>query len=386
MRSDLLTYRSTSTRILWHGVFWMALVAYNTLIFGAYSGGFGRELVWEAVALPAKMGATYATLYLLLPRFFMRRRFVRFAVWVTSAVLAAALFQRLFELAAVREFSNPYERADVLLHPIKVFRAALGIYPVVALAAFIKLAKVWLRRERQSETLEREKLQAELNYLKAQIRPHFLLNTLNNLYALTLRKSDRAQDVILKLSDMLGYLLYEGSAAEVPLENEIAAIQTYLELEKLRCGERLDATLEVEGDTGGRQIPPMLLLPFVENAFKHGISRLPDGGWICIKIKVCEADFRFMVQNSVENQAAPDAPPSVLHSAPSSKASSPRGTTLRDGRAGIGLSNMRRRLELLYGDRYRLEITPGVSTFTVELILPLERERLLKPEPETVSP
>jgi len=332
--------------VLWHAAFWLAILAYHTLVFGTYSGAFGQELMWQMVALPPKMAAVYSTLYILLPRTFSRRRLLAFAAWATLIVLAAALAQRLIELAAVREFSNPYERADVLLHPIKVLRAVIGIYPVVALTAFIKVSKSWLRQDLESERLRREKLTAELRFLRAQIRPHFLFNTLNNLYALTLKRSETAADVVLKLSDMLEYMLYEGDVESVSLERELETVETYLELEKLRYGDRLDLTFEIIGDVTACSVPPLLILPLVENAFKHGISRQIDEGSIAIRVAAVDRVAEIEIVNSV---------PVLDESGAGEPGADKPGAGEPDTHeTGIGLTNVRRRLDLTFEEAYEL--------------------------------
>lgn len=352
MEHPLLTYRSRTTRILRHAAFWIALVAYHTLVFGTYSGAFAQELKWELLALPMKMAAVYVTLYQLLPRYFERRRFAALAVSVTVVVLAAAFLQRVTEFAVVREFSNPYQRADVLLHPIKILRAVIGIYPVVALAALVKLTQSWFRRDLESEQLRREKLQAELRFLRTQIQPHFLFNTLNNLYALTLKRSTAAADVVLKLSDMLEYMLYEGDAELVLLEKELQTLETYLELERLRYGDRLQLAYDVEGDISGCSVPPMLLLPLAENAFKHGISRQIESGSIAITVTVQDDGVEVLIDNSVPDADSETAPPPE---------------------SGIGLHNVRRRLDLQYGTSYEMECGERGGRFHVTLRLECRR-------------
>ncbi len=356
----LSKYYQTGTRIVWHAMFWVVLVLYHSIIYSMYSGDFGSELMWEGVALPVKMGATYLTLYLFLPRYFMNRRFVRFTIWTIVALLLAAFLQRLLEYTIVNQFINPYERAEVLLNPVKVLRAVIGIYPVVALAAFIKVGKHWYERDLESQKLQRDKLEAELKFLKAQINPHFLFNTLNNLYSLTLKQSKRASQVVLKLSNMLNYMLYDGSQSTVALEKELEAVETYISLEKLRYGHRLDLHFEIEGSTANKQIPPMLILPFVENSFKHGAGQQLNDAWINIHIKVEGSGFQLRVQNSLE-------------SGPESQKT--------DERNGIGLSNVRRRLDLLYGEKYSLDINREQNYYEIMLSLDLETQRTPKPEP-----
>lgn len=358
MNINLDRYYNSRTRGLWHIAFWVILVLYHTVIYSMYSGAFYTELMWEGMALPVKMGATYFTLYLLLPRYFMNRKFIRFSGYVLVALLLAAFLQRVIEYTVINLFINPYEQAEALLNPIKVLRAVIGIYPVVALAAFIKIGKHWYERDLESRELEKEKLEAELKFLKAQIHPHFLFNTLNNLYALTLKRSESASEVVLKLSDLLNYMLYESNGRTVPLSKELDLIDTYLSLEKIRYGNRLDISFEVTGDPEGRQIPPMLLLPFVENSFKHGASRELEQVEVQINIGITENQFTLKVVND--------------------KGDTPPEPDEKGYREGIGLKNVRRRLELLYGEGHNLDIQDTEERFHV--VLTLQLDRILKPE------
>ena len=352
MGLNLETYYNSRTRVLWHIAFWVVLVLYHTLIYSVYSGNFSTELMWEGMALPVKMGATYFTLYLLLPDYFMNRQFIRFSVYIMLTLLFAAFLQRLIEYTVINLYINPYEQIETLLNPIKVLRAVIGIYPVVALAAFIKVGKHWYRRDLESQKLERDKLEAELKFLKAQIHPHFLFNTLNNLYALTLKQSENASEVVLKLSDLLSYMLYEANDRTVPLAKELNLLEVYISLEKIRYGERLKISYNVTGDPEGKEIPPMLLLPFVENSFKHGASQELEQAEVRIDIEVEKNQLTLEVEN--DNSGVPEEP---------------------DGggyREGIGLTNVKRRLGLLYGESHDLRIEDSGERFRVALTLQMD--------------
>jgi LytS/YehU family sensor histidine kinase len=196
---------------------------------------------------------------------------------------------------------------------------------------------------------EREKhyLETELKFLRAQIQPHFFFNTLNNIYSLTLKKSDEAPEVVLKLSDLMSYMLYESTAPLVPLAKEIDYLHNYLDIEQLRFGNRITIHFTIEGNTTGVQIPPMILILFLENSFKHGVKNTISHILLRIRLKV-EADHLFF---HVENPAPEEE---------------------KDVNAkGIGLQNVRRRLDLLYGDRYTLEIREANKVFAVILKMPL---------------
>ena len=190
-------------------------------------------------------------------------------------------------------------------------------------------------------------MQAEVNFLRSQVNPHFLFNVLNNLYALTLKKSDLAPDVVLKLSEMMEYMLYDSDDSKVLLQKEIGYLNTYLELEKLRLGSHSDISLTVSGDLNGQVIAPLLLLPLVENAMKHGVSKQNGNAWLHGDLQVSKSLVKLNIENS--------KPLLNRH----------------EGKGGIGLDNLRKRLELLYPSRHQLRIEDKGNSFIVDLEIEL---------------
>ncbi|HYQ57407.1 MAG TPA: histidine kinase, partial [Draconibacterium sp.] len=204
--------------------------------------------------------------------------------------------------------------------------------------------------------LERNKLntelklkEAELKLLKAQIHPHFLFNTLNNLYGLTLEKSDDAPDLVLRLSDILDYILYRCNEKRVLLSDELTNLQNYIAIEKLRYSKKLNLETDLPNETDNLQIAPLLLLPFVENTFKHGVSNNPVAAFIRIKLSTRHTAIEFIIENS-KNPTQRQAP---------------------NYSKGIGLKNVQKRLELLYPQKYKLKIDDKEETFSVTLSLEL---------------
>jgi len=230
-----------------------------------------------------------------------------------------------------------------------VFRI-LKIYPPVILAASIKLFLEWYQDQQIFQQLEKDKLQAELKFLKSQIHPHFLFNILNSLYALTLKKSSKAPEVVLKLSELLNYMLYDCNSTIVPLKKEISLINDYIELEKLRYGKKLDIEINVNNKIGDHQIAPLLLLPFIENSFKHGVSKKVSDKWIKINLSILENELLLNVINSKNSK---------------------HNENEQDYTEGIGLLNVKRRLDLLYENKYYLEINESENEFEVNLQLQL---------------
>lgn len=345
-------YYSLKRHILWHISFWLAFVLYYVLIIGSFEGeSYTEVFVYRLLDLPVKIVATYFVLYLLIPRFFFKKKILLFCLLCILTLFLAGIFQKLYHYFVYNPILRPGLPNELSFQTLEILKLVLGIYPIVGLAAFIKVGKHWLEKDRASQRLEKEKMEAELNFLKAQIHPHFLFNTLNNLYALTLKKSDKASEVVLKLSHLLNYLLYEGNEQQVPLEKELEVISTYIALEKIRYGDRLEIAYTIEGVAAAKEVAPMLLLPFIENSFKHGASQQLDQVWVRFQVIIQEELLHIKVVNS--KSVAP---------------------TVRENGAipkGIGLKNVQRRLDLLYGDSYSLDIQDRGTYFQINLRIPL---------------
>ncbi|WP_017733298.1 sensor histidine kinase [Nafulsella turpanensis] len=347
-----MNYYQLRTRVLWHIAFWLAFVLYYVLIIGSFEGeSYGEVFIYRLLDLPVKILATYFVLYFLIPEFFFKKRIILFSSLFFLSMFVAGALQKLYHFYFYNPFLRPDLPNELSFQPFEVLKLVLGIYPIVGLAAFIKVGKNWLEKDRASQRLEKEKIQAELNFLKSQIHPHFLFNTLNNLYALTLRKSDKASEVVLKLSHLLNYLLYEGNKQQVALEKELEIITTYITLEKLRYGERLDVSFTVKGSAKAKEVSPMLLLPFVENSFKHGASQQLDQVWVRIEVLIQEKSLVVKVVNS--------------------KSAAPSAQAAGDVPKGIGLKNVQRRLDLLFGNNYTLKIQEEESSFQVNMEIPI---------------
>ncbi len=220
-----------------------------------------------------------------------------------------------------------------------------------ASSSVVKIITDWVRAVREKQELETRTMQTELRFLKSQINPHFLFNTLNSLYALTLKKSEKAPEIVIKLSEMMRYMLYECNEKQVPLSNEVHYIRNYLDLEKLRQRQNVEITLEVEGNVSDQKIAPLMFIPFIENSFKHGLHNNISQAFVNMKLKVEEQKIEFEIENSKG-----EALPVQEHR--------------RSG--GIGLVNVRRRLDILYPEHYTLKINDTPRTYGVTLCLDLE--------------
>lgn len=359
-------------RLARHGLFWAAWVVFSTLIYLPVNGramvrGLPLSNVLlltfaESVVFVMASHAVFAYLlaYWLLPRFFYKKRFgwmlVAFAGIVflsaTSSYLAGELITRSVRTA----LGFPYRTSEFWYGMLAGVRGGMT---VGGLFLAIVVTKNLFRQQELLLKTQKEKLAAELEALKAQVHPHFLFNTLNNLYALTRRQAAEAPDVVLRLSNLLSYVLYECNAPEVPLNQEIQFLKNYVGLEQLRYGDRLDVSLNFTGDIHGQKIAPLLLIPFLENAFKHGTSEQLDQSWISLNLAVEAHTLTFQLLNSRD----PDGDETHLL-------------------GGIGLQNVRKRLDLLYPDRHDLRVQADADTFLVTLKLHLSEQSEYHPPTE----
>ena len=342
---------------VYHSLFWLCYYVYGSLIsltiHQQYDGRFYAELL---TLMPPDMLLVYINLYWLRPAFLKKRKYLLYtlaALVTMSATSATNIYlHHLYALAG----SSYFAPSGMFSIPTFASQLLNSLY-LLAMTSGLKFFKDWLAQQQLLKERERQQIALELNFLKAQIHPHFFFNTLNNLYSLTLQKSDLAPEAVLKLSSLMSYMLYESGAATVALEKEIATLEDYIGLEQLRFGNRLALSFCKEGLTKGPvRIPPLLLLTFVENSFKHGIGQTIGEGRIDILLKREEQELTFSIGNSVGEPAQTLAWPG----------DSPPSPSLN----GFGLRNVIRRLDLLYGANYRLDRGQTDGNYHVTLKIP----------------
>ena len=329
-------------RALMHLLYWILAWFFLNLLFG-YGELWNRLSLWYSfVILLITAGVTYWIILFLVPRYLFKSRYGLFLIYLLFTIIVSLDL----ELITVMLFFI-YGKFQVLIYNTRdIYSLLAGTYFIVFLSAGIKLTEYWFNEQQRKQTAIKEKVETELKLLKSQIHPHFLFNTLNNIYALALQKSDQAPDAIIKLSELLDYLIYHGENEQVPLLKEIELIDHYIELEKLRYGDRLQASFKKTGDPDKVTIAPVMLLPFVENAFKHGISQSRKNVWLKIHLEISDRSINFHIENSKPGITA--------------KVSTP---------GGIGLENLKRRLAILYENRYSLEILDKEDIYSVRLNL-----------------
>jgi two-component system LytT family sensor kinase len=256
-------------------------------------------------------------------------------------------FLMTFSISTSMGFFDKMPGMDFIV-PIWI-RQILFNYPaVVGFAVAIKLLKRWYLKQKETEQLTREKISAELQLLKAQVHPHFLFNTLNNIYSFILNGSSKAPEMIKKLSSLLNYILNECNHSLVPLKKELSLIQDYIELERIRYGDKLSMSLHIQGSAAGKMISPLLLIPFVENSFKHGTSRMLTHPWVKLDINIENQSLDFKISNN-----------------------KPEGNNETIIKKGIGLNNVKKRLQLLYPGSYSLNIIENEMSYDVSMKIAL---------------
>jgi len=301
------------------------------------------------------MGLTYGILYIILPRYLSKNKnwivttsilvmFVSFIAFINYLffLLVFSISTRLgyFEKMPDMEFIIPVWGRQILFN-----------YPtIVGFALAIKLLKNWYVKQKEAAQVARDKINAELQLLKAQVHPHFLFNTLNNIYSFIINDSPAAPEMLRKLSALLRFIIYECNQPLVKLEKELRMLRDYIDLEKIRYGTSFNMNLQIQGTAINKMVCPLLLIPFLENSFKHGASQMLTHPWVNLDIVIEEENLQFELSNS-----------------------KPMSTGEETVSRGLGLSNVKKRLAILYPGTHSLNIIDDVMSFSVSLKVPLIR-------------
>lgn len=351
MKYHLLSDRFYRKLSLWteryklhHVAFWVISAIVGAWIFRNSETPFQAALKMMLI-LSVHMVVAYVNLYLLVPRFLRRHQYLTYA-----SGLLLTLGSATFPMAIlVHTILNDQDLKSLVWSTFFLVVITLSLLFTVAVSMAIKLVKDWYQEQRKRQDLEQLQLQTELKFLKTQINPHFLFNSLNNIYGLSLLKSNKASESILKLSGILRYLLHESSKAEVPLELELEQMENYFELEVLRLGANVQATIELERPVNSWKIEPMLMMTLLENAFKHGSKEL-GSSYVNGKGQETFEGYSLVITNS---------------------SSSNFGNKIES--SGIGLENLEKRLSLSYPNTHTYSVTQTAEEYSVKLSLVLNK-------------
>ena len=346
------TFSNKLSEILFHILFWSLYVASEYIADLPHLQGTEHwRLIWSTMlSLPVLMIPTYFVVLFVVPNYLRKGRLIWFVIFVLG-VMAFIFYGRLKWFELVNYINYDYVGS---MPATKVLKNVIRDYSIVALGICIYIIGDWRKKERENRKLIEAKAKSDLELLKRQLHPHFLFNTLNNIYSLSLKNSDRTDQSILKLSSLLEYLVYQSGEIEVALSDELELINNYIDLEILRYGSELNVQIDFKEVDENLKTPPLILLPFVENCFKHGGKNEKGIFWIKLKIRVFENKLSFFAENSKGRNM---------------------GNSVKN-RKGIGLQNIQERLDLLYKDRYSLQIEDSRDFFSMKLELLLSNERI----------
>ena len=343
-----LFLKLAGNRALQHILFWTVSYVFLVNFFSTSNRVEKIDYIYTALFHVSLVMAVYLNIWILIPRVLQKGKYLVYffclvALIYTGAQFNQVTFNHLVDLVLPGYyFISFYDIGDILKF----------VFVYVALTSLLKLSKGWFllnRAEKQIMLINQKKVESELKALKSQINPHFLFNSLNNIYSLSMGESGKAPAAILKLSGLMRYMLYESNEEKVPLKKEIDFLENYIDLQRLRSDRRSKIEYSRDGSHGGLMIAPLLFLPLVENSFKHGIKGDPSGGYVKINMEIVENDLELLIEN---NKGKVDEIDNLENS-------------------GIGLANVKRRLELLYPKKSLLEIHDTGNDFKVKLKLEL---------------
>ncbi len=331
--------------ILVHVLFWAAFLFLPLILIESPEERFkflrfwGYQIVLAAIYF-------YLNFLVLIPKILLRKKLGLYILTLFAAMGIMMVITFIYR---------------VILHDVGIYKVRtpgfdwksiwIPLFPCVTafgLSTFIRMTRQWMAIERDQQELQTQKLASELGFLKSQINPHFLFNTLNNICSLARKRSDETENALIKLSDIMRYMLDDSKEEKVFLSKEIEYLNNYIELQRLRLPENTKIDFSIKGDPGSVMIEPLLLIPFVENAFKHGTG-CREAAAITLGMDIGPDRLKFIVDNRIFASGESDLP----------------------AEAGIGLKNVKRRLELLYPAKHELEVENGGNAFRIELTIRL---------------
>jgi hypothetical protein len=334
----------SQVRILQHLLFWAVSFIVLLYFFNTSNKIEKIDIIYTAIFHVSLVTGVYLNLLILIPLFLKKKRYLLYLFFLIAVIAGTAgfnmlTFNKLIDYVLPGYyFISYYEFNDILIFVI--------VY--TGLTTLLKLSKSWfllMEADRKLMRAEKEKINNELLALRSQINPHFLFNSLNSIYSLALHQSGKTPAAILKISDLMRYMLYEANEDKVPLIKELQFLENYFELQKLRSDDHTEIKLNIAGEVRKQQIAPLLFLPFIENSFKHGVKGDPEGGFTRVNINVRGEEIQLDVINNKGNIDKIE----------------------KGDFQGIGLQNARRRLELLYPQRHTLSINDLENSFEVNL-------------------
>ena len=348
---------NTVTRVLLHIGGWILLFMLPPLVLQSelkLPGTFGDIMNWVLVIV-----FFYINYLWLVPNYLNKKRFLVYFTGIflmlATCYFANEIYIRHKYKAEIARRERDNRQQNIMHHKpprYKGYFSSLFCFAVLALGTSIKVTEGWYINEKQKKDMENQKLGAELSLLKSQINPHFFFNTLNSIYSLAIIKSDRTPEAVLKLSELMRYIIYDTERKLVPLSKEVEYIANYIELQRLRLPVEVKVIFKTELGDRDAFIEPLLLLPFVENAFKHGVD-VEKGGKITVVIKLSGSELNLHVENPLIEE----------------------NSRIKE-QTGIGMNNTLKRLKLLYDENFTFTAGPVKSNYVVDLVLKLKEDEM----------
>jgi len=341
-------------KIVVHLLFWAASFVLLSVLFHFYGEGYSFSLFEKSAIINAFFAAAvYINLYLLIPRYLKKKNYIFYIFWLILLLSIVGFLLQLIFLYPFHQLTSQtpgYKLFNTDLHSAYFFSGLL----YVSFTTFLKLTKDWLSLQDLNMKLvkiEQQKLEAELKTLKGQLNPHFLFNSLNNIYSLALTKSDQVPALILKLADLMRHIIYESKDNFIALEKELEFVQNFIDLQKIRISENNTIQFEIHGNPPAAKIAPLIFEPFIDNAFKYGLPGLENRDFIKIR-------FDFGTENMLKFEITNNFHEHFIK---------------KNTNSGIGLNNVKQRLKLLYAkNEYSLSINTSNNIFHVTLELKLK--------------
>jgi len=346
-------------KMLWHSAYWVMATLLLFLVFSNRNYDITIRMLVALIITFTSLGVSYIINYFLIPRFLFSGKYFRFFYYLGASVLVSMWISYL-SIIFIVWYASLFTKNLKFPNNTDVILLLSGSYIIILFAAIIHFIKETYTRQLERDRMARQKSEAELKLkemrlklLQGQLHPHFLFNMLNNIYGLWMENSRTTPDVILKLSGLLDFMLYECNNEMIPLHKEVHLIKNYIDLEMLRHDSRLLLELDLPKDDINWQITPLILFAFVENAFKHGANRSSSSCHISISLKQVEHALILKVANSYSETATVDI----------------------NNVRGIGLKNVKERLDILYPNRHQLDIVRHNGVY--EVLLVLEKKQLV---------
>lgn len=329
-------------------MFWLGYFLFNVVRWGSYFDDYWYSLKSNLVEFPIHIIVVYINVYFLIPKFILRKKYRAYIGYlITMLALVYLVRTGLNYLLVTKEIWPEAHDAGKFLELNHVIAVVLGELYVIGFVSAIKLVLDWAIEKRRNEELANLQMSTELKYLRTQIQPHFFFNTLNNLYALTLQKSDNAPRLVLKLSDMMQYILYEVNSSKASLLQEINHINNFIDIERMRFNDRIEFNMDITGEIDDIKVPPLLFLTFIENSFKHGLKE-NDTVKINMSFKIVKNEYlEFALSNNFNSN------------------------TQKEENNGIGIANAQRRLNLLFSNNFTLESKINKGLYNIFLKIPI---------------